>query len=159
MCENQRRHPWVVLGLFAAALPLAACQQSHAAAADAEHGQAKPSKVEKIQGSELSRLTLTEKAAQRLDIQTADVREEQRTRSGRTAMRKVIPYSAVLYDATGGTWVYTNVEPLVFVRHTITIDYIEGDVAIVSDGPALGVKVVTVGASLLYGTEFEVGEG
>ena len=158
MCEKPRRHSWVVLGLFAAALPLAACQQSHAATADT-HEPGKPSKVEKIQGTELSRLTLTEKAAQRLDIQTTDVREEQRTKSGHTAMRKVVPYAAVLYDATGATWVYTNVQPLVFVRHAITIDYIEGDVAILSDGPALGVKVVTVGASLLYGTEFEVGEG
>ena len=54
---------------------------------------------------------------------------------------------------------YTNPDPLVYVRHRITIDYIEGGVAVLSDGPAAGVKVVTVGASLLLGTEFEVGEG
>jgi hypothetical protein len=159
MCGKQRPSPWVVLGLLVVALPLAACQRPRAASDEQSHEQAKPSKVEKIQGSELSRLTLTAKAAQRLDIKTADVREELKGRSGPPTLRKVIPYAAILYDATGATWVYTNLEPLVFVRHSITVDYIDGDVAILSDGPAAGVKVVTVGASLLYGTEFEVGEG
>jgi hypothetical protein len=72
-------------------------------------------------------------------------------------MRKVIPYSAVLYDAQSDTWVYTNPEPLVFVRHRIRVDYIEGDVAVLSDGPPSGTKVVTAGAALLFSTEFEVG--
>jgi hypothetical protein len=102
---------------------------------------------------------LTEKAAARLDIRTEAVADEQKTRLGGAAPRRVIPYSAVLYDATGATWVYTNPEPLVFVRHAITIDHIDGDVVVLSDGPAPGVKVVTVGASLLFGTEFEFEEG
>src|SRR5439155_27137741 len=36
----------------------------------------KPAKVERVQGTELSRLTLTPKAVERLDIKTAAVREE-----------------------------------------------------------------------------------
>ena len=157
MCQPQRRHPWVVLGLFAAVLPLAACQSAGTAA---EHeATVKPATIEKVEGTDLSRLTLTAKAAQRLDLKTAAVAEEQKERSGKSSLRKVVPYDAVLYDATGATWVYTSPEALVFVRQRITIDYIEGGVAVLSEGPAVGVKVVTVGASLLLGTEFEVGEG
>ena len=157
MSENERRHSWVVLGLMLAALPVAACQEARAGSEDVP-AQAKSATIEKIEGTEISRLTLTAKAAQRLDITTAEVREEQQVRSGKSAMSKVIPYSAVLYDATGAAWVYTNPEPLVYVRHGMTIDRIEGDLAILTDGPDAGVKVVTQGASLLYGTEFEVGE-
>jgi hypothetical protein len=49
--------------------------------------------------------------------------------------------------------VYTNPEPLVFVRHAIVIDYIEGDLAILSEGPDAETAVVTVGAAELYGAE------
>jgi hypothetical protein len=35
---------------------------------------------------------------------------------------------------------------------------IDGDRAILSDGPAPGTEVVTVGAAELLGTEYEVGE-
>ena len=158
MCKKQRGHQWAVLGLIVAAvLPLAGCKAGAASGAEVE-AKVKPATIEKIAGTELSRLTLTAKAAARLDIKTEAVADEQKERSGKTALRKVVPYSAVLYDATGTTWVYTSPEPLVFVRQKITIDYIEGGVAVLSDGPATGVKVVTLGASLLYGTEFEVGE-
>lgn len=69
----------------------------------------------------------------------------------------VVPYSAVLYDARGGTWVYTSPEPLVFVRHPIRIESIEGDQAVLSEGPSVGMAVVAVGVAEVYGTEFEVG--
>jgi hypothetical protein len=57
----------------------------------------------------------------------------------------------------GNGWVYTNPEGLSFVRAAITIERIEGDVAILSTGPATGTAVVSQGAALLYGTEFGVG--
>jgi hypothetical protein len=49
--------------------------------------------------------------------------------------------------------VYTNPEPLVFLRSPITIDYIDGDLAVLSEGPAVGTAVVTLGAAELFGTE------
>jgi hypothetical protein len=73
--------------------------------------------------------------------------------SGNGTPRKVVPYAAVLYGVHGETWVYTNPEPLVFVRSPITIDYIEGDLAILSEGPEVGTAVVTLGAAELFGTE------
>ncbi len=72
--------------------------------------------------------------------------------------RKVVPYSAVIYGLQGDTWTYTNPEPLVFVRHRITIDYIENDTAVLLDGPPAGTAVVTVGAAELFGVELGVGQ-
>ena len=140
--------------------------------------QSKPAKTEVVQGTDLSRVTLSPKAAERLDIKTAAMRDEQvkarkssaagdvaakPTAAGAGAKervvamsstRKVVPTSAVLYDAKGKTWVYTNPEPLVFVRHAVSIDYIDGDRAVLLDGPASGTAVVTVGAAELLGTEY-----
>jgi hypothetical protein len=73
--------------------------------------------------------------------------------SGGDVPRKVVPYAAVLYGVRGETWVYTNPEPLAFVRQPILIDYIEDDLAILSDGPEAGTDVVTVGAAELFGAE------
>lgn len=119
------------------------------------HHKVEPAHVEHIDGTELSRLTLTPKAMERLDIQTAFVQGAQVTRSA--SPRKVVPYAAVLYDASGRTWVYTQPEPHNFVRHQIAVDYIEGNLAVLSDGPPIGTEVVTVGGAELFGTEFEVG--
>jgi hypothetical protein len=73
------------------------------------------------------------------------------------APRKVVPAGAVIHDPQGEAWVYTNPEPLVFVRHRVEVDYFDGDRAVLKDGPAAGTMVVTVGAPLVLGTEFEIG--
>ena len=160
----RRNHRWMVVVPVMAGLYLAACHRG----VD-KPTKIKPAHVEHIDGTELSRVTLTAKAAERLDIKTAMVREAPVARSGGAASvreaqmtssgsrREVVPYAAVLYDARGDTWVYTSPEPLVFVRHRITIEYIAGDLAVLADGPPVGTAVVTVGAAELFGTEFEIG--
>jgi len=140
----QHRNRWVILVLIIAALPLAACSRTSASAAGV-----KPAVVEEIEGSEFKRVVLTEKAAQRLDIQTAPIREEQVNGT----QRLVVPYAAVIYGLHGETWAYANPEPLVFVRQVINVDYIEGDRAVLLEGPPVGTAVVTVGGALLYGAE------
>jgi hypothetical protein len=75
-----------------------------------------------------------------------------------SGVRKLIPFSAVIYDVKGDTWAYTNPEPLMYVRAPLKIDYILGDVAYLSDGPAPGTTVVTLGAAELYGAETGVGK-
>ena len=67
--------------------------------------------------------------------------------------RKVIPYSAVFYDKKGVSWTYVTRAPLQYMRERIRIDHIAGDLAVLSDGPALGTKIVTEGAAMLHGTE------
>jgi hypothetical protein len=144
----------VVTGLF-----MAGCEQSiRGAAVEGSAGQVVGTKIEPIPGSELNRLTLSAKAAGRLDIQAGQVAERQVTRAGTTSLRKVVPYSAVLYDSNSNTWVYTNPQPFVYVRQSIKIDYFDGDHAIILDGPDVGTAVVTAGAAELFGTEFETGD-
>jgi hypothetical protein len=242
----QRSNRWLVGALLGAALLLAACGQ--ATSTTAPHNE--PAKIEHIEGTELSRVVLTPEAAKRLDIQTAAVSEEQRTRkrivggeivslaSAGTMVRvplsesdlktvdrsqpasilplaiddttpgvpanlvekpavkdpkeastalyyaldkaggslapgqrvrvelaltgigkpqKVVPYSSVIYDLNGDTWTYTSPENLTFIRHSISIDYIEGDVAVLTDGPPTGTAIVIVGGAELFGTEYGVG--
>lgn len=134
-----------------AAVALSGCARSAVVAAKSE-----PVKIERVEGTDLSRLTLEVVAAERIGVQTAKVGVL--SRFGGETERKTVPYGAVIYDATGSTWVYTNAEPLVFVRHSITIDDIEGDVAVLREGPPAGTLVVTEGAAELQGIEFGVGK-
>lgn len=112
-----------------------------------------PAIVERIAGSDFSTITLTERAVQRLDIQLGDVSDAQFN----GVAKSVVPYGAIFYDSMGNGWVYTNPEGLSYVRAAVTIERIEGDIAILTSGPAIGTKVVSQGAALLYGTEFGVG--
>jgi hypothetical protein len=239
----RRSHRRLAVVLILAALPAAACTQQKT-----DVSSKKPSKIEKVQGTDVNRVTLSPKAAERIDLKTVPVRDEQlgprkrlvggevvarppaapadgskvwvrvsltegdmltvspghparilpltreadkKATAGRAVKgtsnakepvlhyavdsagglapgqrvrvevalngagtRKVVPHAAVVYDAKGKTWVYVNTDPLVFVRQPITIDYIQGDLAVLSDGPAAGTAVVTVGAAELLGTEF-----
>ena len=143
---------WAIVIAIIAALGLWAFQGNDPAeSATTEEGG--PATVEHIEGSDLSKVTLTERANQRLDIQIGDVTEQQI--SG--AAKLTAPYGAIFYDAMGQSWVYTNPEGLSYVRASVTIERIEKGMAVLSDGPAVGTKVVSVGAALLYGTEFGIG--
>jgi hypothetical protein len=126
---------WITLVLVFASL-LSACAPKASTSTKVD-----PVKLESIDGTDFKRVILTEKAAQRLDIKTAEV-------SGTT-----IPYAAVIYDTEGNTWIYTNPEPLTFVRAPIAIDHIDGDQAILSEGLDSATSVVTLGVSELYGAE------
>lgn len=141
----------MVVMLIIAGLQLSGCTQSAETKTKAE-----PAKVELLAGTNLNRVVLTARAAERLGIATAPVRELSLTGSG--APRKVVPYSSLLYDPNGDTYVYTNPEPLAFVRHPVTVDYIEGDRAVLSDGPDTGTPVVTAGAAELFGVEIGFGK-
>ena len=136
---------WIVLVLVIAGLQLSACAPKSSPKVE----KTQPFVLESIDGTELKRVILTEKAAERLDIQTSVVRDEQLNGS----QRKVVPYAAVIYDLQGATWLYTNPAPLTFVRESITVDFIEGDSAVLVEGPASGTEVVIVGVAELYGTE------
>ena len=71
----------------------------------------------------------------------------------------VVPQSAVVYGLRGETWVYTLTEtPLTYEQHPVTVDIMEGGMAVLSDGPPLGTEVVTVGAMELYGVETGLGK-
>jgi hypothetical protein len=113
-----------------------------------------PAMLEPVEGSELLRVRLTPRAAERLDVQTQVVRAAPATEPG--SEQTVIPYSALLYDPGGETWVYTNRDPLVFLRARVRVERIEGRFAFLSEGPPPGTSVVSVGAAELYGAELGV---
>jgi hypothetical protein len=140
-----------LIGAFVVAVGIWAINDSDTAESATTTG--KPATVEKIEGSDFSKVTLTERAAQRIELQTGAVTEAEV--SG--AARLTVPYGAIFYDSMGNAWVYTNPEGLSFVRAAVTIERIEGDVAVLTAGPEIGTKVVSQGAALLYGTEFGVG--
>ena len=140
---------WFILLAILFALPLTACAPS--APPEDDH---KPVSLEPIEGTDLNRITLTEKAAERLGLETAPVITQQVD----GAERLVIPYAALLYDPSGQAWVYVNIEPLVFVRQEITVDSIQGDEVVLSEGPEAGANVVTLGATELFGSESEFEE-
>jgi hypothetical protein len=105
-----------------------------------------PAVVEHVKGSTLERVRLTAEAARRIGVTTASVR--------RAGAGLVMPYNALLYDPDGKTWTYTNPAPLVFQRHDVTVARIEGRSVLLSRGPAAGTRVVTVGATELWGVEY-----
>ncbi len=113
-----------------------------------DHG-VHPAEVEPIAGSDLSKITLTERAMQRLDVKTDEVREQ--------AGKKTVPYASLIYDPQGQTWVYTSPQARTFVRAKVDVDEIRGDTAYLKDGPPAGTVVATVAVAEIYGTEFEVG--
>jgi hypothetical protein len=73
--------------------------------------------------------------------------------AGSDDKQKIVPYSAVYYDAKGAAWVYVNAKPLTFERRRVSVERVVGNQAILSDGPPVGTPVVSVGAALLYGAE------
>jgi hypothetical protein len=116
----------------------------------AEESESGPAIVSGVEGTDLFRIELTAKAAERLAIRTAAVE--------RDGGRIVVPYSAVLYSPTGETWVYVSPKPLTFVRHRIVVDRIDGKRAVLKTGPPRGVTVATVGVAELFGAESGLGQ-
>lgn len=141
---------WIVGLVVVMGLLLAGCSRP----AEAAEPAVAPAVIEKIEGTELNRVTLVERAAERLGIQTTAVKEEQVGGEPRL----VVPYSALIYDLEGQTWVYVSPENLVYTRQPVTVDYIEGDRAVLTAGPEVGTTVVTVGVAELYGADTGIGK-
>jgi multidrug efflux pump subunit AcrA (membrane-fusion protein) len=141
---------WLSLIVLVVGLLLSACSvQAQNAAPELQ-----PAVVEPIEGTEFNRVVLSEKAAQRLDVQTTPVRNEQVNGTE----RMVIPYGALIYDLQGATWVYVSPQPLTFERKAVTVDFIDGDIVVLTDGPAVGTEVAMVGVPELYGIDTGVGK-
>ena len=104
--------------------------------------------LEPIKGTDVSRVTIDAEGVKRAGIQTAPIHQN--------GQGTVMPHSAVIFDADGETFTYTVPEPRTYVRQKIVINHVDGDSVMLSDGPPAGTEVVTVGAALVYGSEFEV---
>jgi len=141
----QHSNRWKFVASIIVSLQLTACQQKPEAPANLE-----PSSRIEYTGQAVHRVRLTAERAEQLGIKTAPVREE--TVSGR--LRKVIPTAAVIRDQRGDTWTFKSPDSLVFVRERISVENLDGDLAVLSAGPPVGVAVVIAGASELFSDEF-----
>jgi hypothetical protein len=97
-----------------------------------------------------ARLTVSERAEQRLGLRTEPVRPLTGPANGAT---EVIAYSAVIYDADGKSWTYSAPSPRTYIRVPIVISSIAGQTVQLKSGPPVGTQVVVVGAPELVGAE------
>jgi hypothetical protein len=146
--KPQRRLPLAAAVCAALVFSLPACAAP--VAAPAAVGEA-PAKVEKNATTGIAKLTLTQKGVDRLELKTEPV-------TAGTGTEVLIPYGALMYDANGKTWVYTNPGPRVYERVEVTVSKVQSGVVTATAGPPAGTQVVTVGAAELFGAEFNTGK-
>ena len=137
---------WQALAI-AALMPLTAAACSKVAASESSYED--PATLTEVEGSDLMQVTFTDRAVERIGIETQVLVDG--------PDGKVIPYSALLYDPDGTNWVFTQIKPGTFLRVPISVVTVRGEEVILSDGPAAGTEVVSVGVSELYGAEHGLG--
>jgi membrane fusion protein, heavy metal efflux system len=75
-----------------------------------------------------------------------------------TGESMVVPWSAVLHDIHGGTWVYEKTGPQQYVRRRVEVRRVTGSLAVLARGPSVGASIVTAGVAEIFGTEFGTGK-
>ena len=139
MDEKRSRIRWAVAGAWqrwrspaGAGLPAAPKSRQPTAADDAKPA----ARSSRSRAARSSRSRSTEEAVGRLGLETV---ESSRRAGGGVDVPVLGPASTAGRD----TWTYTNTEPAVFVREPSPSTDIEGDQAVLSEGPAAGHQVVT----------------
>lgn len=135
------------LGLLIACLPVSACTEVE----QASTGGYEPAKLEPVGGGEIKRVTFTQEGARRTGLQTASV-------AGKGGFL-VVPYAALVYDSQGESFVYTSPKSLTYLRVEVEVGRVERTGVLLTDGPPVGTKVVTVGAAEVYGAELDIAGG
>jgi RND family efflux transporter MFP subunit len=69
----------------------------------------------------------------------------------------VVSDRAVLYDISGGTWLYEDTGGGTYERRRIEVARHTGNLVVIARGIEPGTRVVTAGAAELFGTEFGAG--
>jgi hypothetical protein len=147
--RRTRRGISTIAAVMIAGLAAFAVYEGLASPKASAEAELEPAIVTAIGNTGLSRIELSPSAIKRLDLQTAAVRS--------VGNQRTVPYSAVLYDPDGTTWVYKTTKPRTFVRSRITVDHVQANRAFLSLAPAAGTRVATVGAQELFGAEHGVG--
>ena len=107
-----------------------------------------PYEVKPVKGTDLSRVSMTDETAARIDLQTVKVRVN--------GERKVVPHHALIYNPDGDVFVYTKPKAETYIREPIEVVRVNGDRAVLSDGPRSGTTIVTTGSAELLATEYEI---
>jgi multidrug efflux pump subunit AcrA (membrane-fusion protein) len=64
-----------------------------------------------------------------------------------------VPWSAVVFDVNGGTWVYENTAVRTYTRRRVVVRYVVGSDAVLEHWNWPGTRVVAEGAQELFGAE------
>lgn len=67
--------------------------------------------------------------------------------------RLTVPWSALVFDIHGGTWVYEPVGPRRYARRRVVVAYTLGADAVLASGLATDTRIVTAGVKQLFGAE------
>jgi hypothetical protein len=65
----------------------------------------------------------------------------------------LVPWSAVLFDVHGGTWVYRETAPHAFERRRVEVLHVEDGQAALAGGIEPGAAIVSAGAAELFGAQ------
>jgi hypothetical protein len=133
------------LMILVAAVPVAGCKEVESESAAGYE----PAKLSAVGGNEDAKLvTFTAEGARRVGVQTGEIE--------RSGTRLVAPYAALIYDEEGAPYVYTVIPPRSYLRAAVEVERIDGGRVLLADGPRAGTKVVTEGATEVYGAEEEI---
>jgi hypothetical protein len=135
-----------VAGIFllAAGLAVAGCQE-----VPSNQVKSEPFELQPVKGTDLNRVKIEDKVAERIDLQTAEVRPFGKN-------RKTIPHLALIYNPFGKVFVYTRPAPRTYLRAPVVVERADGDQVVLTKGPPNGTTIVTVGAAELLATEYEI---
>ncbi len=166
------QRPWIAIAVLTAAV-VAGCGSS------SEPSIPVSGRHESLAGSTAGQIVLSQLGAQRIGLQTARVQavpapkppppivkttvvggvKHTTTTPAPTpappanAPTAIIPYSAIVYAATGQTYAFTSPGPLTYVEVPVSVARISGNSAYLVRGPKPGTEVVSVGAEELFGVQ------
>jgi hypothetical protein len=130
--------------LVVMSLAIAGCQEVPSNLVESE-----PFELQAVKGTDLNRVKIEDKVAERIDLATVEVRPFGKN-------RKVVPHAALIYNPDGKVFVYTRPEPQTYLRAAVAVERAAGDQVVLSKGPPNGTIIVTVGAAELLATEYEI---
>jgi hypothetical protein len=131
------------LVVLAAGLTVSACAE-----VESNVREVYPYSVKPIKGSDVQRVTMVDETAALLPVETTAV--------SRAGKRKVVPHEALIYNPDGDSFVYTKPKAETYVRAPVKVVRVDGEEAVLSDGPPADTTIVTTGAAELLATEYEI---
>jgi RND family efflux transporter MFP subunit len=69
------------------------------------------------------------------------------------AEQLLVPWSSVMHDIHGGTWVFEKTADHTYASRRVQVRHVQDDLAVLASGPRAGANIVTAGAVELWGTE------
>jgi hypothetical protein len=147
-------HRWILIVITVSGIPFTSCKERETNHESGEQPAATVVHQEEKNQDQPTIITLSENARKRIDVQTAPINQK----DANGTKQSVLPFAALFYAPDGDTWTFTNTQPLTYMRQRVKVARIVGDDVYLTQGPAPGTQVVTIGAALLYGAETDFEE-